>query len=244
MPRRVYPLCLLVALIVSSCASEEKNLNTPEGAFAYAEEFDKQDRYEEAIKRYQDVRNKFPYSTYATKSELAIADVYFRQESFAEAQTAYESFREMHPKHEKIDYVVFRIGLSLFNQLPETFDRDLSLAPKAIEVFDELIKKFPNSAFVAEARDKRTQALNMLAAKEEYVADFYLRAGEIDAAVSRFDSLFRKYPRSNVEPSALVKAIRAAKKLGDNDKVSGYFKILKTHHPNSAEYREAKDLLQ
>ena len=70
----ILPALFVVGLLASGCASNERNANTPEGAFAIAEEYDKSERYEESIRRYTEVKNKFPYSNFAAKAELAIAD--------------------------------------------------------------------------------------------------------------------------------------------------------------------------
>ena len=89
---------LFILILVSTffgCASEEKNANTPEGLFAIAKEYDEAERYEIALQKYADVKNKFPYSSLATSAELAVADVHFKRESFAEAQIAYQNFRDL-----------------------------------------------------------------------------------------------------------------------------------------------------
>ncbi|MCB0369258.1 MAG: outer membrane protein assembly factor BamD, partial [Bdellovibrionales bacterium] len=171
---RLSILCtVLMSLFLSACSTDEKKTNTAEATFAAAQEFENDERYDEAIRKYTEVKNKFPYSQFAIKAELAIADVYFKEESFGEAQINYQTFRELHPKNPKIDYVIFRIGLSYYNQLPETIDRDLSFAHDAMASFDEIIEKYPNSSFVSEAKEKKKEALKKLAAKEDYVGDFY-----------------------------------------------------------------------
>ena len=134
----LFPLLFSTVL---ACTTMDRKSDTPEGAYAIAEEFDKDERYEEAIRRYTEVKNKFPYSNFATKAELAIADVYYKQESYPEAQVSYQAFRELHPKSPQADYVVYRIGLSYFQQLPTTLDRDLTVAREAISNFDDLIKR-------------------------------------------------------------------------------------------------------
>jgi outer membrane protein assembly factor BamD len=161
------------SFLITGCSSVEKNSNTPEGAFSIAEDFEKGDRFEEAIRRYTEIKNKFPYSNYALKSELAIADVYYKQESYAEAQVAYQMFKDLHPTFPQADYVQFRIGLSFYQQLPSSVDRDLSQADEAILNLSDVITKYPKSKYVAEAKEKRSAAIRMLAEKEEYIADFY-----------------------------------------------------------------------
>ena len=114
------------------CSSSETKIDTAEAAYKVAQQYDKDERYEEAIRRYQEVKNKYPYSKYSALSQLAIADAQHKQESFAEAQISYQSFKDLHPKHQQIDYVTFRLAMSYFSQLPETEDRDLSVAPQAL----------------------------------------------------------------------------------------------------------------
>ena len=75
-----------VAQLSTGCSSiETRDTSTPEGAFKSAEDFEKDERYEEAISKYSDVKNKFPYSRFAADAELKIADLQFKRESYPEA---------------------------------------------------------------------------------------------------------------------------------------------------------------
>ena len=96
-----FPVLILVSLVVSlGCSSSDKfDTSTPEGAFKAAEALEKDERYEEAIPKFQEVKNKHPYSRFATEAELKIADIHFASENFEEAQASYQLFKEFHPKH-------------------------------------------------------------------------------------------------------------------------------------------------
>jgi outer membrane protein assembly factor BamD len=243
MLRVIISVLLLISSIwaLSGCSSGDKKADTPEGAYQLAQEFDKDERYEEAIKRYQDIKNKFPYSKYATMSELAVADAYFKQESYAEAQVAYQAFKDLHPKHAKIDYVTFRLALSFYNQLPPTTDRDLTLSQSAILYFDEVINQFPNSEFVGEARDKKAATLKMLAEKENYIAEFYFIREKYDSALGRYEGLLRKYPGLGFDAQALSHAAVSAAKAGEPDKAKRYLADLQKRFPGSDELQFAKE---
>lgn len=237
---RVMPLICASSLLFTACSSVEKNSSTPEGAFAIAEEFDKGERYEESIRRYTEVKNKFPYSNFAMKSELAIADVYYKQESYAEAQVAYQMFKDLHPTAPQADYVQFRLGLSYFNQLPATIDRDLSLANDTILNLTDLIKKYPNSQYVPEAKEKRTATVKMLGEKEEYIADFYFKRGIFDSAVGRYENLYKNYGGLGFEKKALSRLVISAKKIDDLPRAQKYLKILAQSFPDSSELKDAE----
>lgn len=187
-------LILTFVFSIFGCSSDEKKENTAETLFKAAQELDQDERYEEALRKYSDLKNKFPYSNLATDAELAIADIYFKQESYVEAQASYQIFRELHPKHGQIEYVIFRTGLSYYNQLPETIDRDLSQAHKAIAQFVDLEKNFPASKYLKEAQEKKTASLKMLAEKEIYIADFYLKKQSYLSALKRYEGLLKNYP--------------------------------------------------
>jgi outer membrane protein assembly factor BamD len=232
---RVIIVSATVGMLVSACSTVEKNSNTPEGAFAIAQEFEKGERFEEALRRYNDIKNKFPYSSYATKAELAVADVYYLQESYAEAQVAYQMFKDLHPTHPQSDYVQFRIGLSYYQQLPSTIDRDLTLANDAILNLSDLIKKYPNSEYVKEAKEKRTAAIKMLGEKEEYIADFYFKRKVYESALTRYEGLYKNYGGLGFDAKALARASVCATKLGDDSKAKKLNGLLNEKYPNSPE---------
>jgi outer membrane protein assembly factor BamD len=236
---QVLPLLMGCLLIFTACSSKDKSADTAEGAYAIAQEYDKDELWERAIQKYQEVKNKFPYSKYATMAELAIADCHYKDESFGEAQVSYQSFKDLHPKHAQIDYVTHRLGLSFFNQLPPTIDRDLTLATSAILYFEEVVKQYPNSAHAKEAAEKRDSAYKMLGEKEQYIADFYFKREKYDSALTRYEGLLKKYPRLGFDARSLSRAAIAAARNGDQDKAKKYLAEVRTQFPGSQEAIEA-----
>jgi outer membrane protein assembly factor BamD len=229
-------LCFGFSLILGGgCSSDEKKSDTAEGTFGIAQGYEKDERYEDAITKYTEVKNKFPYSRFSPMAELAIADIQFKREAWPEAQGAYQAFKELHPKHEKIGYVTYRLGMSYFNQLPSSVDRDLTLATSAISAFDEIIVKYPNSEFALDSKQKKEAALKMMAEKEQYIADFYFKHEKYDSALGRYETMLKKYPNLGCDPAALKGAAISALRLGDNDKAKKYFQRLQTEFANSAE---------
>lgn len=227
-----------------SCSSaEKKDEGSPDELFKRAEELDKDERFEEALQRYVEIRNKHPYSRFATLSELRIADIHFNRENYIEAQAAYQLFRELHPKHPDVDYVTFRIALSYFNQLPSTIDRDLSIATKSIQYFEEVIKTYSDSKYVAEAKVKRAQAKSMLAKKEIYIADFYFKRQMFDSALVRYEKIVTQFSEENLTSQALLGAAVSAFESGDREKGQKYISRLLNEFgqtPEAGKGQEAK----
>lgn len=233
-------LILLIFLLTGCVSYDDFNTNEAAGSFGLAQALEKDERYEESLTQYQDVKNRFPYSKYAVSAELQIAEIQFKKEAFLEAQGAYQLFKELHPKHERIDYVTFQIGESIFMQLPSTIDRDLSLAPSAVKEFDVLIRDYPESKYVKKAQERRSETLGKLGDKELYIADFYFRTSQWLPSVVRYEQFLKEFPIHNKRPYAYYRAGMAAQKSGDDAKRNTLFRQLISEYPESTEAKEAK----
>ena len=64
-----------------------------------------------AISYFTFVKNRFPFSRYATLAELRIADAFFAQDKFADAADAYKLFIRFHPNHPEVTdgYAAYRV---------------------------------------------------------------------------------------------------------------------------------------
>ncbi|HMN69145.1 MAG TPA: outer membrane protein assembly factor BamD [Bdellovibrionales bacterium] len=230
-----------VLAFANACSStSEFDTNTPEGIYKLGEKYEKDERFEESIVQFTAVKNKFPYSKLATEAELRIAEIHFKREEYVEAQNAYQTFKEMHPSHARIDYVTFRLGMSFFNQLPSTIDRDLSVADRAILYFDEVIQSFPKSAHVKEAQEHKRKALVMLAEKEYYIANFYFIRDHYDSALTRFEEVLSRYPGLGVDAKALYGAAVSAYNAKEPNKAKSYYDRLMNQFKNSEEAEKAR----
>ena len=164
---------LVVICFSASCASKAVNADDPDALYNHAEEAYQDEDYLVALDTFREVKNRFPYSQKAVEAELRIADTYFAQEAYIEAEAAYEVFKELHPTHAKADYVQYQIGMSYFHQIPDDIARDLSAALQALEAFKELETDYPSSKYTKQALSKAKETRLKLAQHERYVANFY-----------------------------------------------------------------------
>lgn len=205
-------LSILLAVFLASCAGTPVEEDDPKTLFQDAEEEVSSNHYQLAIDKFRVIKNKFPYSKYGVDAELRIADVYFLEESFSEAAMSYESFEELHPKHEKVAYAMFRAGRSYFNDMPTEVARDLSAAQRALEAYRNFLIKFPKDAHAAEAKADIEGIRNLLAKKELYVGDFYFKRKHYEAAAERYRRAIDLYPGTPVKKEAKDKLAKAEEK--------------------------------
>ena len=239
-----WTVVLSSGLSLSGCASGSiADSNSPEGAFKAAEEFEKDERYEEALAKFNEVKNKHPYSRFAIEAELHIADIHYKREAFIEAQTAYQLFKDFHPKYAKIDYVTYRLAMSYYEQLPPTADRDLAPASKAIQFFDEVISAYPSSTYVADSKVKRAAAFKLQAEKEEYIAHFYFIREMYDSALKRYEGLISKFPGAGFDEKGLYMCGLSAYETSNPELGKKYLNDLVAKYPESDWSHKAKSAL-
>jgi outer membrane protein assembly factor BamD len=240
----IYALCVLgAATQFLACSGKKIDDSNPQELFKDAEEDAQDKRYIMALDKFKSLKNKFPYSHLATQAKLRIADVYFDEESFVEAAGAYESFRDMHPKHEKADYVMFRIGESYFNQLPGGVDRDLGPASKAIDAFRELLSLYPQSSFVGDAKKHLEEATEKLSGKERYVADFYFAREMFDSAAMRYEKITSRYPGTQADQWAYAQWAQSLIKQDKKDEAKHVYRVYISRYPTGQYAKAAGDWL-
>ena len=207
-------MLLLAALLVmhAGCSGKGVDENDPGVLYKEAEEDIKSDHYLIAIEKLRTIKNKYPYSNYAVEAQLRIADVYFLQESFGEAAIAYEAFRDLHPKHEKTPYAMFRIAKAHYNDIPTPIARDMTPAQKSLDAYLEFLRRFPDAPEAAEGRKEVAEVRKLLADKELYVANFYYKRNFSDSARPRFQKILDMYPETPAAVEAKDKLARIGAK--------------------------------
>jgi outer membrane protein assembly factor BamD len=213
-------LSLLISLLIYSGCS----IDRPEGKteaevlFKEAVKYKDEKRYLLSLEKLNLIKSQHPYSFYATHAELMQADIYYEQENYVESAAAYILFKDFHPKHEKIQYVLTRIGNSYFNQIPEDIDRDLSSAYEAIKYYSELVDKFPSSEFLEEAKGRIQDSKKKLEDKELYIADFYFKTKVFDAARYRYEFILRSIYRQDIVNHSVYQIVRSSYNLKEYER--------------------------
>jgi outer membrane protein assembly factor BamD len=197
-------LCLVSVFLVSGCAwfrhSEPEKL-APE---LIADGMDAYDsgNYHQAIKSFEKLKDWYPFSKYAILAELKIADANYHLQEYADAVSAYEDFENLHPRNEAIPYVIFQIGQCYFEQM-DTMDRDQTMARKALKVFQQLVKQFPNTTYGAQGMERIKNCQKSLSGHEFDIGLFYYEHKHYEAALARFRSILETYPDVGIHQKVL-----------------------------------------
>lgn len=199
---------ILLILLTIGCASEKpKGKTKAEVLYKEALQLVKEERYLLATEKINQLKNQYPYSYYSTPAELMQADIYYEQENFVESAAAYLLFRDFHPKHERLSYVIYRIAESYYKQLPDTNDRDLEAAQEAIKYYTELVEKFGTTSYAKKAQKKIKECKKRIRNYEQYVADFYFKVEKYKAARWRYNHILENFNKPKLRSHAMERII-------------------------------------
>lgn len=151
--------------------------------------------YEEALKDFQQLKERYPYSKYAILAELKVGDAHFQMKNYAEAAVAYEEFSRLHPRNEVVPYVLYQLGMCHFLSF-DSVDRDSEETHLAMEAFKRVMEAYPQSPYARKAEKQLFECKKRIAAYEFMIARFYYRRGEYSSAAQRLEKLLKDYPEA------------------------------------------------
>jgi outer membrane protein assembly factor BamD len=218
--RRLLPRAALYALLAASCLSLS-GCGTIKDMFSSLsfgankdEEFEPADtlaakgmndykvgNYSDALKAFQEIIDRYPFSPQALLAELKAADCQYYSEKFTEAKELYKTFEERHPTNEAIPYVMFQMGMCDLSR-SSRIDRDPTGARDAVQSFNRLLKAHPDSPYTKEAKARMQEAKEFLASHEYFVAVFYVRTKKYEEAKHRLKYLMAAQPDTAIIPKA------------------------------------------
>lgn len=234
-----------VAVVVAGCAGTptEGELTGTVGSL-YNDGMDAlgEKRYEKAVHYFSELERQYPYSGWATKAQIMEGYAQFQQGNHEESNVTLERFIRMHPGHPQLPYAYYLKGLNHYNRLTDVM-RDQEQTRKARDAFAEVVNRFPESKYAADAKLKLTLCDDHLAGREMVVGRFYLKQQQYLPAINRFRAVVKEYQKSAQTPEALYRLTEAYMALGVNDEAQRAASILGYNYPASEWYEKAYNLL-
>ena len=131
--------------------------------------------------------------------------------------------------------------MSHYEQISDV-GRDQKMTELALEAFDELIRRFPDSEYARDAEIKADLARDHLAGKEMEIGRYYLRRGEYVAAINRFNNVIDRYQTTSHTPEALYRLVETYLTLGLLEEAKRNGAVLGYNYPGDPWYGDAYKL--
>jgi outer membrane protein assembly factor BamD len=202
---------------------------------------DQQD-YEQAAKLFDEVERQHPYSVWARRAQLMSAFSYYLGHKYNDAVSSAQRFVTIHPGNAEAPYAHYLIAMSYYNQI-EDVTRDQAITQQASDAFGELIRRYPQSRYAADARLKLDLINDHLAGKEMEIGRFYQRSANWLAATYRFREVVDKYQTTTHTPEALERLVECYFALGVPEEAKKAAAVLGRNYPDTYWYRQSLRLM-
>ena len=192
---------------------------------------------------FDEVERQHPYSPWARRAQLMSAFSYYVARDYPKAVQSAQRFLSIHPGNKDAPYAYYLIALSYYEQISDV-TRDQKMTDQALKALTELVRRYPNTEYAADARLKLDLVNDHLAGKEMEIGRFYERSGRWLSATVRFRTVVDKYQTTSHTPEALYRLVESYLSLGLPEEAQKAAAVLGTNYPGSEWYQRAYSLMQ
>ena len=114
----------------------------------------------------------------------------------------------------------------------------------ALEAFDQVIKRFPESKYAKDSRQKIILVTSNIAAKHMEIGRFYLNNKKYIAALNRFKIVIDEFSFTKFTPEALHRMVEAYYEMGMYEDSYNTAALLGYNYPNSKWYKLSYNLVE
>ena len=191
-----------------------------------------------AAKKFNEAEILFPQSDWAPKSALMAAYSYYKQDYYGDAIAELDRFLRVYPNHKNLSYAYYLLGISYYEQIVDE-KKDLQSIIKSKNIFQTLIKKFPNTEYAIDAEFKIDLINDILASKEVYLGRYYVDRKKWIAAINRFKNVVDEYDETIYAEESLHRLVEIYYLLGLKEESKKYAVLLGYNYQSSQWYEKS-----
>jgi outer membrane protein assembly factor BamD len=210
-----------------------------EELFTRGEKFFKKEKYTPALEDFKTLKEQYPKSKYLGKTQFYIGEIHFQRKEYEEALVAFQNLINFYPTHPQVPEAQYKVGLCYYKQMLSR-DRDQTTTRQAIEAFERVRVKYPDSEYAQKAAEKFQKCRNRLAEHELVIAEFYLKDKAYQASINRLRIILETYADTEVIDRTLFYLGMNYLKLGQKEEAELYLKRLIQNYPNNSYAEKAK----
>ncbi len=240
-------MAMATLFVMSACSNHEVKEEDPTRDWSderlYKEAKHKLDikAYSSAVELFETLESRYPFGEHTQQAQLDIAYSYFKQDEFDNAVAAADQFIKLHPRNKSVDYAYYLKGLSNFSRgqstLERLFPRELSHVDQnwlrtAFANFETLIRRFPDSSYIEDAKQRMVFLRNEMARHELITAEYYYHRGAMIASVNRVKYLLEHFDKTPHTADALALMVKAYTAMGKDQLARETLEILALNDPD------------
>ena len=240
---------ILVFFLIFSCSKKEEiELNIPPEKnrsfeiYREAVNFMNKGDYFYASKKFNEAESILPKIEFSAKASLMSSYCLYLINFYPEATASLDRFVSKYPTDKNVPYAQYLMAIVLYEQiLDERKDIDpLIKAKKKIDIF---INKYPNTEYSLDLKFKKDLIDNQLAAKEMYIAKFYITTQKWIPAINRLKVIVKNYSETVFIEEALHRLVEVYYRVGLIKEAKAAATILGYNYNSSEWYSQSYKVL-
>ena len=239
---RVLPLLIVIAVpaILVGCAdSKDVYVERPvETLYNAAMDDLINENYAKSAKEFDEVERQHPYSVWASKAQLMAAYAHYQHNKFDDAISSLDRFIQLHPSHKDVAYAYYLKAICYYEQIADV-QRDQKGTDDAMKALQEVVTRFPSTAYASDAKFKIDLARDHLAGHEMVIGRWYQGQQLYAAAIGRFQRVVDDYQTTNHVPEALHRLTEVYLTLGLKEQARKTASVLGYNYPGSQWYEDS-----
>ena len=153
-----------------------------------------------------------------------------------------DRYLKTYPSDKNVMYAHYLQAIIFFEQISDE-KKDLQPLIDAEKKIDFFIKKYPQSDYAIDLKFKKDLILNQLAAKELYVAKYYISTQKWVPAIKRLKIIVNKYDNTIFVEEALHRLVEIHYHLGLEEESKKYANILGYNYNSSEWFQQSYKVL-
>jgi outer membrane protein assembly factor BamD len=199
--------------------------------------------YTQAAALFDEVERQHPYSVWARRAQLMSAFSYYAAGDHTKSIDSARRFLSIHPGNRDAPYALYLISLNYYEQIRDV-SRDQGVTRQAMDALNEVIRRYPQSRYAADARVKMDLVRDHLAGHEMEVGRFYQGRRQWLASVIRFRNVIDEYQQTSHVPEALMRLTESYLALGMPEEARRSAAVLGANFANTQWYQRAFNLVE
>ena len=230
--KKIIILSVLAGILVGCGGTEiEPEKSMAELYSAAYQEFNDGD-YDAAAELFTRAESEHPTDAFAPDALVMAAYSRYMDDDFPGALIAIDRFMRFHPGSPDAPYMLYLRGMCYYRQVSDV-RREPGMSVYALQQFEQLKQRFPNSEYAKNAENKITILKNYIAGKVMYAARNDMRVENWTAAITRLQSVITTAQDTVMTPEAMYRLTQCYTAIGLPAQASGYANMLRKNFPDN-----------
>ena len=239
---------LLIFFLIISCSKEEPELNIPASTdqsfviYKEAVEAMKKGNYLLASEKFSEAELILPKIEFSSKALLMSSYCLYLINFYEDATVNLERFISQYPADKNLAYAQYLIAITLYEQILDE-KKDIEPLVKAKKKIEFFLKNFPNTEYALDLKFKLDLVNNQLAAKEMYIAKYYIKTQKWIPAINRLKFIVSDFSKTVFVEEALHRLVEVYYRIGLPEEAKVAAAILGYNYNSSEWYEQSYKIL-